>query len=180
MCNKTFPNKASWKNTIRNVIKTHEDQSMTEQFTQERDYARFRIIHPSRKIATVWNIASTIDELRSAYIVSNVWARTPSNLEHSICPLCDQVTHYDCVSHYVASCQATCSLRIAFLDSVKQINGQSLYNELISDNDDESVLRKVVGMYPNTCIYCTHDFYRLCHSYVAAVCWHVGLFDRYP
>ena len=107
---------------------------------------------PSEKIALVWNIhvASTTDELRFAYIVSKVWAGTPSNRDHSVCPLCNQITHYDYVSHYVASHPtmphtATYSLLITLIESVKQLNGHSLSNELISDIDDQSVLRKVLG-----------------------------------
>ena len=50
---------------------------MTKQLPQETDYARFRTIHLFRKIALVWNIASTTDELHSTCIVPNLWDRPP-------------------------------------------------------------------------------------------------------
>lgn len=160
-----FPEKPNWKRIVVDAVNQKHDNDWQARINLDNDFNRFREIHFSVSIASVWQFPTKCSELRTAKFIAKLISSVPDRNEQS-CDICKRVCK-DIFIHASLSCPSTSEMSSIWWDLLIEQFPVELYAEL-SECDEESLFRILLGKDPSTDL-CASDldaFKRLCYIHL--------------
>lgn len=140
-------------------------QWLPNRINLDNDFNRFREIHFSVSIPSVWTFTTNCSELRTAKFFAKLISSVPNSNEQS-CEIYKRVCK-DIFIHASLSCPSTSEMCSIWWDLIIEKFPVELYAEL-SEYDEESFFRILLGKDPSIDL-CTFDldaFKRLCYIHL--------------
>jgi hypothetical protein len=163
--NADFPGKPHWKRIVVDAVNQKHDYDWQTRINLDNDFNRFRRIHFSVSISSVWIFPTNCSELRTAKFITKLISSVPHNNKQS-CEICKPVCKYIFI-HASLSFPNTSKMCSIWWDLIIEQFPVELYAEL-SECNEESLILILLGKDPSTDL-CTFDldaFKRLCYIHL--------------
>ena len=156
---------------------TFASDALRTRMNRDNDYVRFKQLHPTSQLASVWSFPEQSTEFYLADYVARLWV-IPTQSQASVCPQCE-LPYYDLVEHVISQCMTTIHVVDGFIDHVNRVFGSTLVTLLRSYSASELCL--VVMGSPTITVTVPeehkHDFLKACFQllYQAMECYNCNV-----